>query len=152
MRYVACFHLGACDRWKKATREDIAFSLFVATLICSSAGYFLTRTGVRGSPVKSQAELPGRSSPLLLVRLFHRLAPRLELRDEVWEVPSQHPPPCLQQRVRGDLSAKEPLPGKARRDGCACHLLIVAKPTLEGNLAWARSRRRGFLHGEAEAP
>lgn len=50
--------------------EDIAFSLFVATLICSSAGYFLTR-----------------SSPLLLVRLLHRLAPRLELRDEVWEEP-----------------------------------------------------------------
>ena len=96
---------------EKTAWEDIAFSLFVATLICSSAGYFLTRKGVRGSAVKSRAELPARSSPLLLVRLLHRLAPRLELRDEVWEVPLQHPPSCLQRRE--DVRAKEPLPGKA---------------------------------------
>ncbi|CAE7446992.1 unnamed protein product [Symbiodinium natans] len=50
--------------------EDIAVSLFVATLICSSAGYFLTR-----------------SSPLLLVRLLQRSVPTLALRDEVWEEP-----------------------------------------------------------------
>jgi len=54
--------------------QDVALSLVIMTLVCSAAGYVLTR-----------------SAPLLLTRLLLRLRPNLQLRDDVWEeaVPGQ---------------------------------------------------------------
>ncbi|CAE8623272.1 unnamed protein product, partial [Polarella glacialis] len=48
--------------------QEVVVSLLAMTALCSAAGYFLTR-----------------ASPTVLLRLLTRIAPGLQLRDEVWE-------------------------------------------------------------------
>ncbi|CAJ1334791.1 unnamed protein product [Effrenium voratum] len=103
--------------------QDVAFSLVVMTLICSAAGYWLTR-----------------SQPLLLTRLLLRLKPDLQLRDEVWEEAllakeKEEDPPDLGQAEQGAPRARN----RRKRSGAELLFIVVhnAAVAAMAALSWA---------------